>query len=397
MPQADDDVTILVCDCGKRLRAPGARPGRVGKCPSCGGTLRFPDEARPEAVQEIASDPPPRPRRPKPKPPSAAPIRVGALAPSEPDESVLPERAQKLDPERREDLLDAARQVGRGGILRLPRKSRFGLRDALLYPIWDFAALSWIGFLPFMLGLPFLAVFYLIPVVMRGGEMALFGPFAFPMIVVFGFGLGYLGQIFTEVLAASAAGEVHHPKWPEIEFGALVASLFRWACGLAIGLGLASIPASRYWRATEEHGLADKLAVAAIVASGLAYGLMSLASLSLHGELLAANPLMVLMGIFKAGWRYWQTVALAVGFAVAGTAAIQMIDRFSGSFLILPATWLAWALIVYGGVVVSRSLGMVCHARRQQIGWFPDRERWGASMDDIDPSLFRDKEGRKAL
>src|SRR5690242_3236057 len=37
------DVPILVCGCGMRIKAPGARPGRVGRCPSCGGRLEVPE------------------------------------------------------------------------------------------------------------------------------------------------------------------------------------------------------------------------------------------------------------------------------------------------------------------------------------------------------------------
>ena len=394
MPPANDDVTILVCDCGKRLRAPGARPGRVGKCPSCGGTLRFPDESAPPPAP-IANDPPPRPKSAKPKRSSAA-IPVGAAGPGE-DETRNPGRGGAIDHQRRAEVLDAARQVGRGGILRLPRKSQFGLKDALLYPIWDFAGLTWIVLLPLMLGPPFLAVFYLIPIVLRGGNMAVMGPVAFPMIVVFAFGMGYLGQVFAEVLSDSSAGIVHHPRRPAIEFGALVVSLFRWVCGLAIGLSLGAVPAIRYWRTAEEHGLGDRLVAAALVGLGLIYGLMSVASLLLHGDLLALNPWMVVKAVFHAGFQYWQTVALAIVFVILGTLGMEMVDRASGSFWIVPATWLAWAVIVYGGLVVCRSLGMVCHARRNQIGWFPHRERWGVSTDGVDPSIFRDKDGRKTL
>ena len=37
------NVSILVCGCGLKVRAPGATPGRVGRCPKCGGELRVPD------------------------------------------------------------------------------------------------------------------------------------------------------------------------------------------------------------------------------------------------------------------------------------------------------------------------------------------------------------------
>src|SRR5208283_1446881 len=30
---------ILICTCGKRVKAPDARPGRVGRCPACGSLL----------------------------------------------------------------------------------------------------------------------------------------------------------------------------------------------------------------------------------------------------------------------------------------------------------------------------------------------------------------------
>ena len=35
-------ATVLVCRCGKRISAPGATPGRVGRCPACGAMLRVP-------------------------------------------------------------------------------------------------------------------------------------------------------------------------------------------------------------------------------------------------------------------------------------------------------------------------------------------------------------------
>jgi hypothetical protein len=400
MPPTNDDTTVLVCECGKRLKAPGARPGRVGRCPACGSMLRYPGDTQPVVEAPQAKRPnraEERPREAKPGKPSNAPIPVGSVPRDVPtaNDKVHPERAKPIDTDRRAELLDAARQVGRGGFLKVPRSARFGLRDALVYPFWDIAGLSWIMFMPIGLGLPFLAVFFLIPIVLRGGDMAILGPFAFPMVIAFAFGLGYLGLIFSEVLIASTAGEVHHPKWPEIEFGALMGSLFRWSCGLVLGLSLGAIPAIQFWQSIEVHDLSDRVIAAGLVASGLLYGLMSLASIILHNELLALNPLIVIKAIFRAGFPYCQTVVLAIVVVMVAVVGIEMVDRASGSFLILPATWLAWAWIVYGGMVVCRSLGMTCHARSQKIGWFPHRPRWGASSDGIDPAIFRDKEGRR--
>ena len=36
-------VPILICECGMRLKVAGAAPGKEGRCPNCGATLRVPD------------------------------------------------------------------------------------------------------------------------------------------------------------------------------------------------------------------------------------------------------------------------------------------------------------------------------------------------------------------
>src|SRR5689334_8938939 len=49
-------VLTLVCDCGLRMKAPGAVPGRVGRCPSCGGRLRVPVELPPNPPERPGPD-----------------------------------------------------------------------------------------------------------------------------------------------------------------------------------------------------------------------------------------------------------------------------------------------------------------------------------------------------
>ncbi len=401
MPTIDDDFLILVCDCGKRLKAPCATPGRVGRCPACGGTLRAPGSAeeRPSPKPSEANRPKPAPRgprngeRPPRARPSAAPIPMGASGPADEvaADAETPKRPGFTDKARQAEVLEAARQVGRGAILRLPRSAEPGIKDALLYPLWDAAAVSWMGFLSLPLAFTSLVVFGLIPIVLKGGNNAIMGPFAFPMIIGLLFAVGYLTQVLSAVVIESAANEVHHPKWPEIEFGALVGSLFQWLCGLAVGIGLGSAPALYFWGLREEHGTADRLIASALLATGFLYGLMSMASLLMHGDLLAINPIRVVRGILNGGIPYLKAVALAIVATVLAALAIEGVYRLEGVFVCLMACWLAWAWIIYLGVAVSRCLGMVVHARSEALGWFPKRERWGASSDGIDPSLFEDK------
>src|SRR5438270_1953351 len=59
-------VTTLSCPCGMTLKAAGARPGRVGKCPRCGGLLKVPDDfvapSPAPAATPVATPPPVAPR-----------------------------------------------------------------------------------------------------------------------------------------------------------------------------------------------------------------------------------------------------------------------------------------------------------------------------------------------
>ncbi len=110
------DVSILVCACGKRLRAPGATPGRVGRCPACGDIMRVPEPA------PIPIEPKPKPRKKKK---TAAPCRETAIW---------------------------------DGLVKAPRTCESGIGTSLLYPFWGttgivllilFPPLLWITSVPF--------------------------------------------------------------------------------------------------------------------------------------------------------------------------------------------------------------------------------------------------------
>lgn len=49
-------VTILVCPCGQRLRAAGTAPGRLGRCPCCGRTLRIFEGASAPPSEAVSDD-----------------------------------------------------------------------------------------------------------------------------------------------------------------------------------------------------------------------------------------------------------------------------------------------------------------------------------------------------
>src|SRR5262249_27749706 len=119
-------VAILVCGCGKKIRAPGATPGRIGRCPSCGGELRVPDFLPPEE--------PSRSRDPDDAAPAAANglnsskdrvVRKTKVR-SKPSE-ITPPRAGFV--ERKSDLPMA------GGILPVLEKPETSAFASILYPL----------------------------------------------------------------------------------------------------------------------------------------------------------------------------------------------------------------------------------------------------------------------
>ncbi|HZW33867.1 MAG TPA: hypothetical protein VFF52_24305, partial [Isosphaeraceae bacterium] len=110
-------MTILVCRCGKRLRAPGATPGRVGHCPACGAALRVPEPAAGPADESMPVESAPAP----------APVTRSSLHP----ERAVPTPAQPADPPPERDGRETTLSTSRGRPRGRKRRSRATLADKL--------------------------------------------------------------------------------------------------------------------------------------------------------------------------------------------------------------------------------------------------------------------------
>src|SRR5262249_54201097 len=115
-----------------------------------------------------------------------------------------------------------------------------------------------------------LIVFGVLPMALWGKDesMLALAPITLGFIVVFAFALGYVMAALGNVLVASARGEIHHPRWPDIDFGEILGSLARW--GLAIGFGMlfTAWPARMYWNQHPLPTWGNRLAVGQIIALG---------------------------------------------------------------------------------------------------------------------------------
>ncbi|HEU5116151.1 MAG TPA: hypothetical protein VFT74_05685 [Isosphaeraceae bacterium] len=381
----DDAAPIVVCSCGRRLNVRGAKPGRVGKCPSCGSTFRVPETGFP------AGSPPRTGKRPRASKPKLGDLAASnedehpggyGLAPvsldDEPSSALVkgppppPANPERLgDPKKPRTSIEA---VGRGGVLPLPKQGEATPFGSLLYPLWDGYGLAWLIFLPPVMMVASLVVFGLIPIVLQGGVMALFGPIAFATLgafVIFG---AYTLLVLQGALLASAQGQVHHPGWPDFELGSLVMALVRWGVALGLGVGPSLYAALQYLGEVPETG-PDPLRLmgsVAIASTGAIYSMMALLAIGLFDSLMAASPLMVLPALFRLNVAYLAPVVFCFALAEIVTFSVRALYRAPGLGILVLATWLVWVGGLYGAIVLMRLLGRAYHQKARQIGWFPD-------------------------
>lgn len=352
------DPLILVCDCGKRLKAAGATPGRVGKCPSCGGLLRVPGAA-------------PRPAPPPPEDvvsvpggyhiDSAQPTTFAAH-PGRPSAPTVPTSSKIWD-----------------GLIRPPSRPETRLRDSLLYPLWGATGLALLAFLPpalWITTLPFLSVVGA-PVgnlvVLLIGLLALL-PAGLLLFLVGGYALLFLGR----VLVSSALGEVHHPRWPDWDVSEIFRGLGRWIWAILIGGFVGGLPAVAYWIYCGDVDVFDRIILVELLALGAAYAQMALLASILHDDPLGANPITVFRAIYRVKWACLRP-SLLIGFALLLAAVgFATVLEISNPPLAAVAYWMFWVGALYGAMVVLRVLGLFYHRHARVLGWFRDRPRWGA-------------------
>jgi hypothetical protein len=303
---------------------------------------------------------------------SEADEKPSALVKAPPPPPIHPERLG--DPKKPRTPIEA---VGRGGILPLPKKAEATPLGSLLYPLWDGYGLAWLVMLPPVLTVASLVVFGLIPIVMQGGVMALFGPIAFATIgalVIFG---AYTLLVLQGVLVASAQGNVHHPGWPEFDLGGLVMALVRYSVALGVGVGPSLYAALTFLGEVPRGGpeLDRLMGAAGIAAAGGIYSLAALVAVCLFDNLMAANPLVVLPAIFRLGLAYLAPLAFWFGFVEGLSLSVRGLYRVQGLWTLVLMTWVVWVGGLYGAIVQMRLLGRAYHLRARRIGWFPDVRR----------------------
>jgi hypothetical protein len=356
-------TTTLVCPCGMTLKAPGAKPGRVGKCPKCGGMLRVPDDFAPTTTK------PPAPR-PEVEDEPAAGYMVGAKAATSGTTLYAP-------PPSRSRPTSTATSAGEGPIVP-PRDGDVALGKSLSYPLWSWSSIAILIYLPPALTvtsapLPFLAGTLVGGTAFTIASLIALGPGLLMGICVWGYTLVYLGN----VLISSALGETLPPRTPHFGEEDILRVLGRWFWGCIIGVGVGAVPAVVWWIYCGEIDWADRLMFVNLAALGMAYAQMALLAVLLYDDPFAANPITVVRAIRLVGWDYAGVCFLSGAFLVSVAFQLSVIAQIEGTLAHILFFWLFWVNFLYGAMVVLRRLGRFCHRHRVVLAWFPEREGWG--------------------
>jgi len=332
-------VVTLVCSCGMKLKAPGAVPGRVGKCPRCGSMLKVPE----------AEEAPP------PAAPPAGETFVGS-------------RARRTTPSK-----VPARQQS-DGLVMPPKNPETRLVDSLTYPLWNSSGLAMLAFMPPLLAFATAPLFMILPMFSSNLAVAMIGviwsiPQLLILVVVFGYVLLFLGQVLT----TSASGEVTQPRSPSWDLTEIARGLARWSWALIVGGVVGGMPPLLYWIWCGDVDWLDRIVLVDLVVPGMAYAQMALLSALIHDSPLAANPVTVTVAIRRVGWGYLVpclftgSCVLVLGFVFG--AVLQM----KGEFAQFAAYYGFWVAALYAAMVMLRRLGLFCFRHAVVLEWFPDR------------------------
>ena len=367
-------VSILVCGCGMKIRAPGATPGRVGRCPSCGGELRVPDFLPPdEPIRSRDAD-------------DASPVAGYGLNADK--EKVLRTKkrrriASDITPPRTGFVERKTNLPMAGGILPVLNKPESSVFASVLYPLRSADSLAVLASLTIILWLfTILVPEYCLSLMGDADDMgvptvgkliALISilPVAFLLPFAIIYWLQYLGR----VVVSSGMGETIPPRTPDRNFDGFFNGLSPWLIWLFLGVAVGMLPAALVRQVSSSEGSGSLLPALGLAFLCLPYILMALLMTFLHDDPLAAKPLAVATALFQLGGSFL-LCSMFVGLLIAAGAGAFVLAYLlrSGHFVAyLLATILCWSIVIWISIVVMRVLGNHYHRHRQTLKWNTER------------------------
>jgi hypothetical protein len=259
------------------------------------------------------------------------------------------------------------------------------LWECLRYPLADAPGLGLLLFFPPFLWVLSLPIFDIIAVLqpLTKSNWALglmivpvMIPVLFSFLMIFGYAIVFLGH----VLVASSLGENDHPDWPEWHPADIAEGFLRWIWAMVVGLLVGAGPLTLYWFNCGEIDVVDCLVFAGLIMMAAGFGQVGLAAALLHENIIAANPITVVAGIFRIGWPYlWPCLLAGISLAFTVLGVGGLLYKMPRMWIEAVALWAYWVLVLYLGMVSIRMMGLTYHAHANDLGWFRRRPRWATS------------------
>jgi len=393
-------VTILVCACGQRVGAPGAKPGRVGRCPACGGRLEVaprtgslstkpiagtrPDKqtdsqdfARGEPAVSIASGYSVQPEE-----------RTGTARSGREPTSLLPPRAGARGRGCGTEIGTIDHRPMADGFLSPLSQPETGIVASFLYPLRGAEAMAMIVIMATAFwGFTILVPEYWLSVWADANSL---GTPSMGMLVILISGLPgllllpliliYLLQYLGRVLVSTAMGETAPPRTPDRNFDGFFTGLSPWFAWLILGFAVGLLPLAVFVFSSHQPILGNFVPIGLLVFS-LPYMLVALMMSFLHDHPLAATPPGVIGVLLRYGGPFVPTllkVFALLGFAAA-TIAVTLAVRASFFWGYICMALGCWAGVIWAMIVGMRILGLHYFHHKDSLKWHHDHPRWGVS------------------
>ena len=204
-------------------------------------------------------------------------------------------------------------------------------------------------------------------------------PVVFSFAMTFGYALVFLGH----VLVSSSLGENDHPSWPEWHPADIAEGIFRWFWAAVVGLLVGAGPLVLFWMNCGEIDAFDCLVFSGLIMLAAGFAQMALAAALLHENIIAANPITVVAGIFRIGWAYlWPCLLAGISLAFSVLGVVGLLYKMPRMWMEALALWGYWVFVLYLGMVSIRMMGLTYHAHAPDLAWFRRRPRWASSRHD---------------
>ena len=395
-------VTFLTCRCGQRVKAPGARPGRTGRCPTCGSLLEVPGEPgadRPEVTVTTERATSPLLQEAGENEYDAQSYNDYAIEPARCDGIGLAGKARRstssLSPRRKvagsrtAKLGEVSHAPMADGLLPPLRHLEARVLASMLYPLRGAEAVAIVTVMSITFwGLTTLVPEYCLGIWADAGSMgtpsmgmlvilisAIPVLLLLPLIIVYQ--LQYLGR----VLVSSAMGERVPPRTPDRDFDGLFNGLSPWLIWLIFGASFSLLPLVLYVLLEDQPILESPMRLVGLLLLGLPYALTSLMMSFFHDRPWAAAPPGVICALVRHGYSFFPVLFQSSAIvAMSGTAfALTILLRTSHYWLYLAMMLGCWGLAIWISIATMRVLGLHYYRHRDSLEWQHADPRWGVS------------------